>query len=109
LIAAWTSTRPPEDAEAVLIAAGVPAHSVQNAGECAADEQLRVVNHFVTVPHSEHGSVVVEGSRMLLSATPANVHRGPPLLGQDTVQVLTEVLGYDDEQLGDLFAVGALD
>jgi benzylsuccinate CoA-transferase BbsF subunit len=109
LIAGWTSARSPEEAEAILIAAGVPAHGVQNAGECAADEQLLSVNHFVTLPHSEHGTIVVEGSRMRLSATPANVVGSPPLLGQDTVDVLTEVLGYNDEQLGDLFAVGALD
>jgi crotonobetainyl-CoA:carnitine CoA-transferase CaiB-like acyl-CoA transferase len=109
LIATWTAGHSPEDGEAALIGAGVPAHGVQNAGECAADEQLLSVDHFVTVPHSEHGTVVVEGSRMRLSATPARLESGPPLLGQDTVGVLMEVLGYDDERLGELFAVGALD
>ena len=33
----------------------------------------------------------------------------PPSLGQDTVEVLTELLGYDDERLGELFAAGALE
>ena len=46
---------------------------------------------------------------MRLSDTPAGVRGTPPLLGQDTVDVLTGVLGYDDERLGELFATGALD
>ncbi len=33
----------------------------------------------------------------------------PPTLGQDTVDVLTGLLGYDDERLGELFVAGALD
>jgi crotonobetainyl-CoA:carnitine CoA-transferase CaiB-like acyl-CoA transferase len=44
-----------------------------------------------------------------LSGTPADVSGIPPSLGQDTIDVLTEYLGYDDERLGDLFAAGALD
>ncbi|MEO5898611.1 MAG: CoA transferase, partial [Ilumatobacteraceae bacterium] len=109
LIGAWTAVRSPADAQAVLIAAGVPAHAVQNSPECACDPQLLHQGHFIEVPHSEHGTVIVEGSRTLLSATPAVVSGAPPLLGQDTVDVLTDVLGYDDERLGELFAASALD
>jgi crotonobetainyl-CoA:carnitine CoA-transferase CaiB-like acyl-CoA transferase len=108
MVAAWTARRSPRDAEAALIAAGVPAHSVQNSGECAVDEQLAHQGHFVKLPHPEHGTVVVEGSRTTMSETPAAVEGIPPLLGQDTVAVLTEVLGYDDERLSTLFAAGAI-
>jgi crotonobetainyl-CoA:carnitine CoA-transferase CaiB-like acyl-CoA transferase len=66
------------------------------------------LGHFVTLPHPEHGTIVVEGSRTTLSATPAVVAGIPPLLGQDTVSVLTDVLGYDDERLADLFGAGAV-
>ena len=45
---------------------------------------------------------------MTLSDTPAVVDGIPPLLGQDTVSVLTDVLGYDDERLATLFAAGAI-
>ena len=45
----------------------------------------------------------------MLADTPADVSGIPPFLGQDTVDVLTGVLGYDDDRLGDLFAAGALD
>jgi benzylsuccinate CoA-transferase BbsF subunit len=107
-VAAWTVRRSPADAETALIAAGVPAHSVQNSGSCAVDPQLAHHGHFVTLPHPEHDTIVVEGSRIALSDTPAVVEGVPPLLGQDTVAVLTEVLGYDDERLATLFAAGVV-
>jgi crotonobetainyl-CoA:carnitine CoA-transferase CaiB-like acyl-CoA transferase len=82
---------------------------VQNSGECATDEQLAHQHHFVTVPHSEHGTVVVEANRMGLTATPGTIRSGPPVLGEHTIDVLTELLGYEEERLGDLFAAEALD
>ncbi|MDQ1426160.1 MAG: hypothetical protein QOD72_3658 [Acidimicrobiaceae bacterium] len=108
MVAAWTVRRSPADAETALIVAGVPAHSVQNSGSCAVDPQLAHHGHFVTLPHPEHDTIVVEGSRIAMSDTPAVVDGTPPLLGQDTVAVLTEVLGYDDERLATLFAAGVV-
>jgi benzylsuccinate CoA-transferase BbsF subunit len=109
LVGTWTADRSGRAGQDELIAAGVPAHVVQNSMECAVDPQLLHQEHFVALPHSEHGTVVCEASRTTLSATPAVVSGIPPLLGQDTVDVLTEVLLYDDERLGVLFAAGALD
>jgi crotonobetainyl-CoA:carnitine CoA-transferase CaiB-like acyl-CoA transferase len=108
-LSAWSAPLDPIAAQSALIAIGVPAHIVQNSAECASDPQLVHQEHFVTVPHSEHGSVIVEGSRITLDATPATVAGSPPLLGQDTVEVLTEVLHYSDERLGELLACGALE
>ena len=109
LVAAWTAGQEPAVAATTLVGLGVPAHAVQNSGECASDEQLAAQHHFVAVPHAHHGTVVIEASRIALSATPATVRRGPPVLGEHTVEVLTELLGYDDERLGELFAAEALD
>jgi crotonobetainyl-CoA:carnitine CoA-transferase CaiB-like acyl-CoA transferase len=94
---------------AAAIAAGVPAHAVQNSGECWADPQLEHLGHWVTLPHADHGSIVVEGCRVLLGDTPAEVTGTPPFLGQDTVDILLGELGYDDARLGDLYAASALD
>jgi crotonobetainyl-CoA:carnitine CoA-transferase CaiB-like acyl-CoA transferase len=107
IVAAWTAVRGPDDAAAAAIAAGVPAHAVQNSGECMIDPQL--ADHWVTLPHPDHGTITVEGSRIRLSDTPARVVGVPPLLGQDTVEILLGDLGYDDARLGDLFAASALD
>ena len=73
------------------------------------DPQLLHQGHFALVGHAEHGSVTVEASRVLLSDTPAIIERGAPVLGQDTVEVLTRLLDYDEERISSLFAAGALD
>jgi crotonobetainyl-CoA:carnitine CoA-transferase CaiB-like acyl-CoA transferase len=109
IVAAWTAERSQEAAADVAISAGVPAHAVQNSGECMDDPQLVHLGHFVTLPHPDHGTIVVEGSRCRLSETPAEVNRTPPFLGQDTVDVLLGELGYDDVRLGELYAAAALD
>ncbi len=109
IVGAWTASRPPDDAMATVIAAGVPAHAVQNSGECWADPQLEHLGHWVTLPHADHGSIVVEGCRVVLGDTPAEVVGTPPFLGQDTVDILLGELGYDDARLGDLYAASALD
>ncbi len=109
LVESWTAARSPDEAMHAAIGAGVPAHSVQNSSHCLIDPQLTHQGHYVELPHPEHGTITVEATRMRLSDTPGRAHGTPPLLGQDTVDVLTGVLGYDDERLGELFATGSLD
>src|SRR6185312_5560246 len=62
LVGGWTVRRSADEAMHAAIAAGVPAHSVQNSGECAADPQLAHLGHFVELPHTEHGTIVVEAA-----------------------------------------------
>jgi crotonobetainyl-CoA:carnitine CoA-transferase CaiB-like acyl-CoA transferase len=109
LVAVWSGAQAGAAAQDELITLGIPAHVVQNSAECATDPQLLHQEHFVALAHPEHGSIICEASRTTLGATPAVIAGVPPLLGQDTVDVLTGVLGYDDERLGELFAAGALD
>jgi crotonobetainyl-CoA:carnitine CoA-transferase CaiB-like acyl-CoA transferase len=109
LISSWTKERSTEGAETAVIAAGVPAHRVQNSRECLADPQLRHLNHFLTLPHPQHGTITLENCRITMSDTPARVERTPPSVGQDTFEVLTEILGYDPEHVGQLLAGGVLD
>ncbi len=110
-ITAWTSSRDGAELMVELIDAGIAAHVVQNSPECAADPQLLHRNHFVEVSHSSqpNGRTVVEGTRFVLSRTPAAYWRGGPTFGEDTYDVLTEVLGYDPDRIADLAAAEALE
>ena len=91
------------------IAAGVPAHAVQNSGECMADPQLDHLGHWVTLPHPDHGTIVVEGCRIALSRHARRRPRRPAVPRPGHRRVLLEDLGYDDERLGELYAANALD
>jgi crotonobetainyl-CoA:carnitine CoA-transferase CaiB-like acyl-CoA transferase len=106
VVSVWTAGRDGEATMELLQAAGVAAHMVQNTVEAIADPQLDHRNHFVDVPHDAMGTTVVETCRLHLSRTPPLVDRGAPTLGQHTWQVLTEVLGYDDDTAAELIGRG---
>jgi len=105
----WTSTRTVDEIEAVLQAAHVPVHRVSSSEDVLADPQLASRRHFIEVEHPELGSVTIENSRMVLSATPARVTTPAPVFGQHNEHVLRNLLGYSEEEVAELVASGALE
>ena len=108
LIGAWTVLQGPAEAQAVLQAIGVAAHQVQNSAECLADPQLAHRGQYVTVEHSLLGNVVIEGPRFHLSRTPGRTSTPGPTYGQHTERILSELLGYNEDQITELVIAGAL-
>lgn len=109
LVAGWTADQDRDRLEARLQAIGVPAHGVHSSADTLADVQLAHRNHFVTTEHQLHGPVVVEGTRWVNSRTPPTSYRAAPTLGQDTFEVLTEMLGYETERVAELYGQGILE
>ncbi len=110
LVAAWTAPRPPQDAAAAVARPPVSRPTpCRTRGSASPTRSSSHLEHWVTLPHPDHGTIIVEGCRAALSDTPAQVTGIPPQLGQDTVDILLGELGYDDVRLGDLFAANALD
>ncbi|MFN0026678.1 MAG: CoA transferase [Acidimicrobiales bacterium] len=108
VVAAWTQTLPFEDADARLQAIGVAAHNVTNSAECLADPQLAHRGHYVTVQHPYVGPVPVEGPRAKLSRTPGRITGPGPSYGQHSFDILSGLLGYDEDRIADIAAAGAL-
>ncbi len=75
------------------------------ASEVRTLEQL--VQELPVVEHPIAGSYRQTPSPVRFSATPANVRRHAPLIGQDGDEVLAEV-GYSDDERATLWASGAL-
>jgi crotonobetainyl-CoA:carnitine CoA-transferase CaiB-like acyl-CoA transferase len=109
LVAAWTATRDASAVEAALQAHAIPAHVVQTSRDLVRDPQLLHRRHFVSVTHPMGGTTVVEGSRFVLSRTPAVVADAAPSYGRDNDVVLREILGYDDDAITALVEAGALE
>ncbi|MDH4074398.1 MAG: CoA transferase [Acidimicrobiia bacterium] len=105
-ITAWTSQRPPTEAETALQAAGVPAHAVLHAG-MPPDPQMTHLGHLAEVEHPDRGRVPIERTRIQLSRTPPRPTHFPKL-GQHTEEVLRTVLGYDEARIAALRRAGAL-
>lgn len=108
-ISAWTSVLDEKDIEARLIECGVPAYVVQNGAECITDPQMVAREHFVRVPHSSVDEVMIENSRYRFSRTPAVVPRGAPDQGEHNFEVLSGILGYDDDRIADVYASLAME
>jgi benzylsuccinate CoA-transferase BbsF subunit len=95
--------------EQALQARGIPASAVQDSVALCADAQLLHRGHVLQVPHADLGTTTIEGSRFLLSRTPARIPESAPTYGRDTAWVLGDLLGYDEARITELVASGALD
>ena len=90
-----------------LEAAKVPCGPINDLEEVFADPQVQARQMTVTMPHPHHDALRLVASPIKMSATPAAVHRPPPLLGQHTDEVLAE-LGVDAPERQGLRAAGVI-
>ena len=107
-LATWTSQRISDEVEATLQSAGISAHRLSTTEDAANDPQLAHRDHFRRLPHSLHGETVLESPRYIHSETPGSPVRPAPQYGEHNEQILKDVLGLSDTEIGNLAASGAL-
>lgn len=108
LLTAVMATRPKADWLGALEAAKVPCGPINNLAEVFADPQVRERAMVDTWSHPLNPTLSLVASPLKLSQTPVCHRYPPPLLGQHTLEVLTQVLGYPPERIAQLQASGAL-
>ena len=108
-IGVWTATRSPDEATDALQAVGVPSYGVQNSPHASVDPQFLHRRHFATLPHPAVGEITIEGPRFRLSRTPLAATAPGPTMGQHTYNVLTDILGYDEDRFVELLTSGAIE
>jgi formyl-CoA transferase len=86
----------------LLESAGVPCGPINTLDEVFEDPQVQSRGMQFNLPHPSAGQVKLVASPMKLSATPVTYPSAPPLLGQHTQTILTDLLGYDEQQLAAL-------
>jgi len=91
-----------------LRAASVPHGEVRTLGEALASPEARERKVVTRIPHPKVGWVPNMRLPFELAATPAIEPKPAPALGEHTMQVLRDTLGYDDERLAGLASSGAL-
>ncbi|HWA01482.1 MAG TPA: CaiB/BaiF CoA-transferase family protein [Caulobacterales bacterium] len=93
---------------AALEAANVPCGPINTLDQVFADPQVMARNMVETMQRGEAADVRLMASPLKLARTPPEPRLAPPLLGQDTESVLTEMLGASQEHLAQWRAAGAI-
>jgi len=92
---------------AELEAAKVPCGPINDLAEVFADPHVQERAMTVELPHPLAGTVRLVASPIKLAATPVRYRRAPPLLGNDTDDVLAE-FGLDAAEIATLRGRGAI-
>ncbi len=108
IIGEWTRRLTAIDAEVLLQGSGIPAGALQDSKDVSDDPQLASRGYLTELKHPIYGRTVVEGSRFLLSRTPAEITGPAPTIGGDSQYVLQSILGYDDERITELVTAGVV-
>jgi len=90
-----------------LTAAEVPCGPVRDLAAVFTDSQVLAREMVASVEHPSVGELRLTGIPFKLAATPGTIRRPPPLLGQHTDEVLTE-LGYTAPEIERLRASGSV-
>jgi crotonobetainyl-CoA:carnitine CoA-transferase CaiB-like acyl-CoA transferase len=93
----------------VLEAAAVPCGPINTIAEVFEEPQAKARGLLhPALPHASGGTVPGVASPLRFSKTPVNDTVAPPVLGQHTREVLTGVLGLQDDEISALLASGAV-
>lgn len=80
----------------------VPAGPINNLEQVYQNPQVQARKMKISLPHPTAGQAKLVASPLRLSDSPVQYHSAPPLLGEHTEQVLTDILGLSPEQIKDL-------
>lgn len=101
-------TRSKSDWLSALEAAKVPCGAINNIAEVFHDPQVRERGMITTWRHPVNPALHLVASPIKLSATPVRTDLPPPLLGEQTQDVLRTVLGYEQTRIDALKESGVI-
>ena len=93
---------------ALLEPLGVPCGPINRLDQVFADPQVVHRGLRIEVPHPVAGHLPLVANPIRFSRTPIRYEVPPPLLGQHTDEVLRELLGKSEQQIGELRAGGTI-
>jgi crotonobetainyl-CoA:carnitine CoA-transferase CaiB-like acyl-CoA transferase len=102
IIGEWVAARPLDEVNTALNEGGVPAAPIYTIADIFKDAHYKARDMIVRMPDETFGSVALPGVVPKLSATPGAIRHAGHGVGEDTVDVLTDLLGLTAEQIAAL-------
>ncbi|MEX0605136.1 MAG: CaiB/BaiF CoA-transferase family protein [Marinobacter sp.] len=102
LIRQTTVMRTTDEWLTLLERADVPGGPINNLKQVFDDPQVQSRGMQVNLPHPLAGSVPLVGNPLRLSDTPVTYRNAPPTLGQDTAEILANLLMLPDSEIENL-------
>ena len=106
-IESWTQTKTKFEVMDACNPLNIPVGPILSMEEIAEDEGLRQSGTIVEVDHPERGKYLTVGCPIKLSDVNVEVKRAP-LLGEHTHEILSQVLGFQGEELDRILNSGAV-
>jgi formyl-CoA transferase len=103
----WTMTKTKFEVMDICNPHDIPVGPILSMKEISEDEGLFATGTMVRVDHPERGEYLSVGCPIKLSDSEVDVTRSP-LLGEHTMEILSDVLGYADEDLEAVISSGAV-
>ena len=103
----WTMAKTKFEVMDVCNPLDIPVGPILSMKEISEDKGLYETGTLVKVDHPERGEYISVGCPIKLSASPTQVTRSP-LLGEHTVEILSDVLGYSADEMSEIIASGAV-
>jgi crotonobetainyl-CoA:carnitine CoA-transferase CaiB-like acyl-CoA transferase len=95
----WTQEKTMSEIDDLSIKYGVPCSPVRSVKDVLDDKQLAFRNYWVELEHPVAGKLKYPGAPYKLSATPWQINRTAPLLGEHNEKVFCGMLGYSRQDL----------
>ncbi|PLC06916.1 CoA transferase [Variovorax sp. RO1] len=108
LMRALTVTRGTAEWIALFEQVGVPCGPINTIADVFEDPQVKARGTQIRMTHPVAGEIPLVASPLRMSHTPVQYRRAPPLLGQDTRDVLADVMGMAPEAIADLIQQGVV-
>lgn len=103
----WTMTKTKYEVMEICNPQDIPVGPILSMKEIAEEPSLRETGTIVEVDHPQRGTYLSVGCPIKLSDSAVDVERSP-LLGEHTDQILSDVLGYSEDEIKDIKESGAV-
>jgi CoA:oxalate CoA-transferase len=104
----WLKDKPVDEVIRILDQARVPCSKVNNIAEMVNDPQVKARDMLIDVEYPDIGKIPLPGVPIKMSRTPGTIEMPAPEVGEHNQEVYSRLLGFTNEQLGQLKAEGII-